>query len=572
MFHLPQIDLSINFQWPSLTKPLTKKVFQVSLAAATACTAGALVSKENSFTRTTFTVLGSLAILSSAVSRYCLIKLENQVQAQNLKDVPQQAIQNKTLANKLKDKKIVVFTRQNGGFGDLSCAKKTCILLHDRLGVRWENMALACTNNGLFSPHQKVTFINPDYKSLRDWGRDLQIMVSDLADQCGQVPTLLINEYGYKPLDTYNKKNIRSYAFGLDKSKNELGIVINPALRDWSYSPESMSSLGRLQQLANVLPNLQSAILGSDYSIPVISKFAANNRFYFGYACNFTESLTFMAAVTRMNYAIGNHSDLTFFMMECTRGYYEGGSSKYFKDVFKNGEVGIYECIGWDENKVLVRSETVINPKSKTKLRFITGRIDSQYVPFLEMASESETLGTGDQSFSEKASCGKYCVYERLDHKEPHYRSYSSLFPPALQDLMRFYDNEKHLDLDKLTNFLITKKKSPEITSFLNERMKQIARDYDFAPQFENVLEKLVDETIDIKEPPLGYIKSLDLSKEKITSELIPFDQWIHCEEYSIVELRINRSGLSELPQFQDSFFEYTKADTDSYLVIRRRK
>lgn len=602
--HIPKMDLSLPTPLIKGAAKVINKIGQASYAAAdySAPYSAQATQANNRFSRIVYTAFHSLSSRFSKACDQLATEIEKQIPKKEFPSLPaQQAAQRKetvtaepeekkscfstkkSLKEKLKGKKIAIFTYASGGFGDLSCARKVCTMLHERMGVDWEQVALVCPQNDLFK-NKRVAFIKDDYLSLRKWGRDIQIFVGDMGGAmlyCSEksfIPTLLINEYGYEPeFVGRNNKIASSHAFGLNQQKRELGILIDPKLFEWSLSAASKDPKTRLQQLQHVPESLQKAILNSSASPDSIEKFNANNRLYFGYSYKFENAVTFMAAVVLMTYQIHDTHNPTFYVMGDRNPILVGSqfvapfefTVDYLKKHCGDGEIGNVEWVEWQKSPYPLTQ--VINPRGTKTVRIIIGKISSEYVPYLHMASEPETLGTGDQTFSEEISCGKFPCYERLSHKYSLHITFMFKFPSEVRGKASYYCADGKFHLEGLTEFLLEKQSNSEFNSCIEKTIRKIAMEDDAAPKIEGVLDELLDRTQEVEEPPLRVI-NLTNQRTITSSEVIPFDTWVFLHIDSILKLKISlETNRSELPLFDDSLFELFMVADKGYLLRRKK-
>lgn len=494
---------------------------------------------------------------------------------------------------RLKDKKIVVITREIGGLGDYLCAKKICLYAHEKLGIPLENIALASAANEeaqKILKHEGLNLIKDKYEDIIAFKASLQIFspvtddffVSPRLGLGSPIPTLVIAEYGFKKnifLESY--KNLHAYSFGLDE--DSLGFIPSTELRKWSNIKDSFSKIEKLQKLSSVPVQFQKAILGKPYSQEVIEEFSKSSKFYFGYAHNKTEIYSFIEAVAGMNHALKDTSDLTFYFMGQTeiisflknKRYYGGVKGMSYSEKALQ-EAGISKfCVVNALNGETY--ESVLDPKSKKTIRLVVGHISSECVSAMHMASEDESLVTGDQSFSEVISAGKYPVYERYNHKEKLYKQFYEVLPEILRGEVNFYkagDGDKwrlseEIDAVKLSAFFIKRRTNTKIALAVKVSLKHITDTFDFSPRLDRAILKLLECTKDIKMEP---VVSLVLPEEcLLKSKDIPFDTKVSIGSNYILTMKIDFNGNSHHPEFEDSIFECHRM-CDSYQIIRRKK
>lgn len=475
----------------------------------------------------------------------------------------------------LAGKKIVVITWAANGLGDFSCGVKICDYLRQQLKISSSNIALVVRKTDRvkcekFIP-KEITLVDNDFISIDRWKPDIKIiapvaMATDAYVFDG-IPALSINEYGFKPdssSDCY--KNVHCYAMGL--SKDSLGIMLHPTLREWSKTQDSEDPIKRLSQLKAVPRNLQKAILGGEFSEERVYDFSKRSKLYFGYAHYPNVIGGFIEAVAKMNAT--NDSDLCFYMMgDDFRSHPEGKNQAFLPkqelDFLKKQGVGALECIDVGKDKY---EKTLLDEKLKKIIRIIVGKLSTEFVPAMHMASEDESLATGDQSFSEFFP--KFPAYEVYCHKKRLFAQYSDLIPENLRELFKkAHQTDDHstfsFNVEALADFFLEKKKNAVI---YKEAIQKIIDEVDFGPRFNRAMIKLLDETKDIKKL---CIKPLKLT-EQPSNDAVAFDQPYFMLDADVEKLEL-RGRISLLPQFKDSTFELNAyCCDDEYLVVRRKK
>jgi hypothetical protein len=487
---------------------------------------------------------------------------------------------NTSLTNSLQGRKIVVLTKELGGYGDLLCAKKICLYLRQHLGVNFKNLALAVDPENIKNPilqTAQLNIISHDLLQVLKWGPDIQIMApvtdSFFANpyvNSEDIPTLAISEYGFEVPTHLNYKNVDTYAFGLHSEG--MGVLLNPELRELSESPAFKESINRLAYLQAVPVALQKAILEEKFSLKAIEKFNSHSSLYFGYAQKALEIKSFILAVINMNTKLKSLKNLCFYFMGESLTPDSIQEQKFQSDLkhfnihsvkFKRIE---HDC-----------QTFVLNHNAHTTVTIITGLLNSDYVPCLYLSSEYETLATGDQSFGDTLSC-KFPIYETFNHKYNLFQQFLQNLPFELErKIQAFYRPTyqaqlKHeLDPDQLAHFFIERRSNPKLNDLIQKTLKNITDTFDFGPRFEKALEKLLEKTKEIKRLQISTAPLVLPAIEEITGQEIPYDTPVFLELKEIIKLSIDiESSRSKLPQFQDSIFD-CRFKGDMYLCIRKK-
>lgn len=515
----------------------------------------------------------------------------------DINDTPERA----DLKNRLQNKKILVITQGMNGLGDYMCAKKICLYAHEKLGIPMQNIGIACDANQATKEvlrHEGLNFIGHNFEDIQSWEPDVQIFspvvegifkssfVTPRLPMDNAIPTMAIAEYAFKKPEYLEKehKNVHAYEFGL--KDDSLGYIPNSEIRRWAAIKDSATPLHKLQQLANVPASFQKAILGAPYSKSAVEKFANSSKFYFGYAHHTFESYSFIQAVASMNHMMQDGRDLCFYMMgqgpmplRDMINTCEQESEKIKKHLSASG-IGQIELI--NGNSPQDKNTIVIDPASTKKIKVVTGNIHSQYVPAMHMASEEESLLTGDQTFSEGVSAEKFPIYELYDHKLELYKQLLHALPEELRSEVSFYRPKEanltkynyrlnqEIDPDKLAKFLFRRRTDAKVAQLAKSAMQHIAKTFDFAPRFDKAMLKALDAAKDVVKVKIPKIKLQEPSQ--LTGKEIPFNSQVYMSWEDILKLRIHDAdGHSELTQFSDSHF-VSKIVTEGYCLIRTKR
>ncbi len=395
----------------------------------------------------------------------------------------------------LKDKKISLITEVIGGHGDVMGAAKIALYLQQKLGVDRNNIVLGI---GLPDPpailqNSGIPLANLTDDRLRNG--DIVIVGPGIRQDFtpylfvrnSQVPVLMIHEYGVSQRST-GEGNIRKDSLGL--SEDSLGILLTPELLEWSSSEKT--DIQRLQKLQWLPEYLQKEILGSEYSEASVESFARNSKLYFGYAHTASIQSSFLKAVASMNFQLHDPSDLYFYFMGNALPQF---SESEVETLVEQGFGSIEYVRGNDPE----RKQTYKISDCEKKLKIITGPLDPADVNVMHMASEYETLATGDQSFSEAVSAGKIPTYEVYIHKIPFFKQFCNLLPEALQEKnISFYEFSNtfpisyDINAEKLAQFYVERRINPEMKNLIDLGLSEMRSHHQFGPKFEQVFYDLL--------------------------------------------------------------------------------
>lgn len=343
----------------------------------------------------------------------------------------------------LAEKKVVVIVSAWGGYGDASCAYKILKYLLERVGISRENLVWINSvkeYGEFFDPQQqfKAKYCRTAYVIFDPWknsydgpNRELIELVDELYKEnfspdlflLGPAPTAMppklkelakfnvpilpFVEYGCG-FDDYGNKPIsypRHIILGI--RPEHMGIHIDEKLFKWSQS--TPTKLEKLRELKNIPEKIQVAILGKPFSEDAIKEFHAQWQLFFGYGSGTSavkDKQAMVLTIAKMAYQYEkSDSNLCLFFL--------GSSFKELSesDLEELKRLGVKK-ISWAKEQV----EVVLAEKGK-EIKIINYSLKPHQIPMLLMASENESLTTGDQFFSECTSAQKHFIYQALMHK-----------------------------------------------------------------------------------------------------------------------------------------------------------
>lgn len=416
------------------------------------------------------------------------------------------------LKKQLTGKRIVVISFGVNGFGDFLCAQKICLYLHETLGVDLKHLALASNANEsqkkIFAVRD-LTLLDETVASITQWNPQLQIfapvaddyLVTPRLSVGNKIATIAVAEYGFD-LPTYSvlHKNLSAHAFGFKAS--QLGYIPSPKLRTWAATKTDLSPEVRLKPLLELPPGIRTAILGSEDSL---SSFVNRSKLYFAYAKNNSEIYSFVTAVARMNTKLKDKRNLTFFVLGSAlmspgfiKANLKGNTCYHFDTCFRMlKEDGFSSIKLVDPTSRSAAIPYILSSEHQKTITLVGYPLEAAFVHNLIMASEEETLVTGDQSFSECLSAEKFPIYEVFIHKLKLYQDFMALFPAEIALVLEIHGPIKTvskaflgIDIDKLSYLLVFQKQNPQFAQTLKSSLAHIAAAYDFSEQFSYVLLK----------------------------------------------------------------------------------
>lgn len=476
---------------------------------------------------------------------------------------------NAELQQKLKGKKTIVLVRGlPDGLGDYMCARKIWYYLKEQLGQPTANIALATENEEMrkiFSG-EGINVMNDDFESRSDFDPDFQIIAS-VTDEwyvrdkvnMEDLPTMAIVELAFER-PAYLDKYRTTHAYALGLAPQSMGIILNPKLLAWSQ--QEHTTIEKLQQLQHVPAVLQRAILGFEYSQKIVKTFSESNKFYFCYAKHESELLSYIQAVARMNFCLKDDSHLTFYCMGIHLCWPTLWLNK--EEVFESLRASGFKQIQFIYLENQTKNETVpISSRSGNTLKIVVGKVDPQYVEYLHMASEYETLMTGDQSVAEAISVRKLTAYETFDHKEDVQKQFYTALPADVRNQMQFYkdkdpshfmNNRLKLEIvpEKLAQFYLFRRANAN--KALNAINTIIDR-YEFGARFDQALTRLIK---DVSPAKKIKPKKVELPEpHQITEDHLPLGVPVLLSERDANKLN------ASLPAFKGSKFTHVKSKTN---------
>ncbi|MDF2550105.1 MAG: hypothetical protein K0S07_1172 [Chlamydiales bacterium] len=374
-------------------------------------------------------------ILLSSLEKRKSLKAEALAQGKELSE--QELIAGSSLDHLLcqGDKKCILYAVPNNGLGDIACALKFANQLVDRLGVKPENIVIASDDPQLVAIFNVKNFsVSSIDQAAQVKDAVIQLSLPDTTKSPrmkiaeSKLPTLCLSEYNCSVNKDWSGE-VRDDeieqrgAFGLGSS--HVGILIDHSLAGFAYSAEATEPTERLKKLKLASPLIQEAVLGHSFEEEkeeqLIQDFAKNSKLYFGYAFGIMTKYAFTEAILEMEKE--QSEDCVFFFPG------KGGGFEELRDIYQKNGVGKLEIVSYDKEKGTIEEKTYqLEGEGTKKVRIICGPVAHQDIFPLLLASEKESLATGDQSFSEAISANKNFVYETLSHKRSLGESIDQLY------------------------------------------------------------------------------------------------------------------------------------------------
>lgn len=443
-----------------------------------------------------------------------------------------------------------------GGLGDLACGAKIAAILQ-RYGIPPAHITL-CTQTPqrmeLFREihHCRILSLE-EARAVHEVGMHIIAPVvkqERVAQYLGQQkPVLALYEYGFDPLvsQLVPEDILFVRAFGLSRLSDERGIFIEPDLVQWALSPESQDKHARAMKLRDLSPPLLTALLqGNQFPLEELLE---RKNVYIGYACRPETSIAFVQSLSELN--AQEKKDLVFILpsgkseeiLSLLHAHYPLCAQTV--SLFKNGSEGCREV-------------RVLHPNShETRhIQVITGSFPFQDLKRILMASEKETLATGDQSMSEMISADKCAFYECRNHKIPFMYSLERIY-------RRFFSCSDGNDIESIFNAMkqYFLQQRGDHFAHISQCNRELSATADCAPMLKESIETLYRKSQTLSPWPLT-----NLTREtRLLPSLFPPNRAILLTKAQY-ETAIGNSSHPVL--FPDSVFSLEIFD--SYYIIRR--
>jgi hypothetical protein len=354
------------------------------------------------------------------------------------------------------------------GLGDLSCGFKIANYLHTQLGIPKQCIFYATNAPSAAALFNDYAFAVIDCsigskEQLKEMSKtiqfDIQIVVPTTDPYkateflaINKIPTLIFYEYGLDNTNNHFSNAVLSFSFGLNKQKNQIGILIDQELYQWSTTVQDR--FHQLQQLKTVHSSIQTAILDVGDFDKQCKYFSEQALLYAIYVSQLKTAEAFIHAIIDFNQDNDKNIFITVPLLKL----------EPFIEKFTN--VASITIKTWDPQRPLIEKTIEKNKKLKKTLTLIGGCFTYQDLKTLLMASEKETILTGDQSISEGISANKSFVYETLLHKQlfvddlnqiySQYLGYNVATSKKEEILHIFINNKKnnYANLSKVNQFI----------------------------------------------------------------------------------------------------------------------
>lgn len=443
-----------------------------------------------------------------------------------------------------------------GGLGDLACGAKIAAILQ-RYGIPPAHITL-CTQTPprleLFREihHCRVLSLE-EAKVVHEVGMHIIAPVvkqERIVQYLGQrKPVLALLEYGFDPpVSRLLTEDILFFrAFGLSRRADERGIFLEPDLMEWAASHESLDIHARALKLQTLSPPLREAMLQRE-QIP-LEKLLEQKKLYVGYSCRLETSIAFLQALSELDEQ--DKKDLVFILpcgksqdlFSLLQAHYP--LRAYTVSCFINGSEGCHETRTFHPNSHPTRH-----------IQIISGSFPLHDLKLILMASEKETLATGDQSMSEMISADKCAFYECRNHKIPFMASLQGIYRKAFscsdgEEEDTIFEYMKHYFLEQRVDRF----------AHISRCNRFLWQETDCAPLLKESIEVLFRKSQALSSWPL-----IDLTREtRLLPSLFPPDHAILLTKAQYETVIENTRHRTPSPEFL-----FTVELFDSYFVIKR--
>lgn len=437
----------------------------------------------------------------------------------------------------------LIYSHALDGLGDISAAFKIAKWANKHLSISKEKIVIATNDLEKAEILNNKNFKIIPYYEAENWAPPfLQIIVPTSTSYIKHplskgIPTLCLSEYGFadeaKGYQNYNW--IACLALGINVKKGQLGICIYNKLKERGFSSNSLFSSERIKFLYKANPFLVKFLTQNKEA----EQFDTSDRLYLGYVRETIAAQSFIKAVLSLNQT--NAKNLVIVLPGNTVNEYAISSTLNTALQSKDIQDIQLEFYNHHNHTSTILKSYALNSSGKT-LRIITGSFYHADLKKILLASEKETVVTGDQSLSEAISANKNWFYETRDHKRTFAQDLQiSSSVPLVSSPGWKYDHHNQL-----------------VESF-NSRM---ANNYSLCTKLNTQLIEC-DMTNPLKETVAKLLSSrhdavLSVSPDKkIIPADLPFGKIVKINSQQITDLKISTATMmTEVPGFENSIFE----------------
>lgn len=435
------------------------------------------------------------------------------------------------------DKIIVVYPQEGHGSGDYATAYKVASNFCTEEGIPHHQIVLAARHPERFAPFNDLEFALVDRETFyyERINSVALLVLAPLQEPYFPIPffppSIGLFEYGY-PNGLLGKKVLEDYissaSFGL--LEGEIGVMIDPELRMWKMSGIMKDPKKRIELLTKLKAPLQQAILGDTSSPDPISEFVEKKKLYLGYAYSHEAQESFIEAILEY---VKDHFPVIV-LPNCKHG----NLSRSLKERL---EIISYEMAS--------DTCTVLESPRDSLGKLIIGHVSNSAFKVIMGAAECQTLTTGDSSAAEAISAGKLAIYEASAHKDRFARGLYRKYGRQIH----ICENRRRFDARHVTYLFTSPVDNVEDPSVL-----------DAWPQIRRLSLEALNKGRTQTQPTRyhGY-KEMEFGSPYI----IPVKE--------LVELQIDESGMSLLPELSDSRFFCNRAtlatltESSFFLIVR---
>ena len=336
-------------------------------------------------------------------------------------------------------KKMVIFSKDLGGFGDFTFGIKTLSILQKRfpglncaLATDNPNKALKVNNDHhvMMPPkgHQDNLPLSLVARYIEHFKPDFLVAAPvthfdrhPFAGILSNVPHVFIREYGF----TGKQSPLEKGDFIGGAGNDWKGVIVHQELLAWAEAVEAKNPLNRLAQLQNVHPEIQMAILGDGYSEHAINNFNQSQELFMGYGR--TDSrVMFVLSIAKMLQQLQTQKNPCFVLFGSDYENMRETMAEQKNELIEFG-VGQIEWINTNKFPHEKTIEKLMDNNNSKKIKIVMTQLLPQDVIPLMKATEKEILTTGDQSWIESISANKHWMQEFLIHKEDSVKGVISL-------------------------------------------------------------------------------------------------------------------------------------------------
>lgn len=457
------------------------------------------------------------------------------------------------------DKKCLLYGfKQGGGLGDIAAVFRFAKEIN-KAGIPRESIVIVTNvpDTEMFNPKNKYTVI--DSKEVE---KIQSVAVQVFVPVCGLdwlglflprgIPTLALSEYGLPvrcPSELEKSEWFISKAMGLDTRKGELGILIDSSLYSWAF--ESKSKEEKIEQLSKLSPGLKELFFDEDNAKDLI--------LHMGYAQSNKLLMAYVVALTGLHSK--DERDLMVFLPGDR--YLKEFYNESFLDLCRQKGIKAVNFLQYDkERERATLAKTHVLSESGKTLNIVIGQMAPKDLKHVRKAAEKETVSSGNQSLGESISNLQSIIYEDYGHMPGLVSNLQDLYGDTIKILGT---SSAKIDDFRTIERLFRQHRFDKYQT-ITAKSREICEQQNCIPAAKGFIDTLLTTPKNEDAYPLNWHK-----EKSVNLESFPFDKPVFLTLDQLCDLRLDRSGKSQLSVFSDSLFESESVAGGLHLVIRLR-